>query len=202
MRKTILMLAVFTISTLSLIAQTEATTKDGKKVILNENGSWEYDENIKTEKSVTLDCSKLISTDTDKMTGKSSTSSKKVLMVSKNGGKNGFGIFLMKGSSGTIIISTQAVGAGGCIDDDDKMNVLFRDGTRMELVNNGKFNCKSKFTLYFGNSFGKKKELEMLRTKEIETMRIWTSKSYVEEDFTPEQGKELMQTIVCLLNNE
>ena len=201
MKKTILTLMVLTISTFSLFAQTEATTKDGKKVILNEDGTWKFDTTVVVEKTVNMECSELISTETDKMTGKSSTASKETLIISDDGGKNGFGIFLMNSSSGSIIFSIQAVGAGGCIDDDNKMNILFRDGTRLELVNNGKFNCKAKFTLYFGGSFGNKKELEMLRTKEIETMRIWTSKSYVEKDFSSEQSKQLMQTIDCLQHN-
>lgn len=201
MKKTILTLMVLAVSTFSLFAQTEATTKDGKKVILNDDGTWKYDTTVVVEKTVNLECSELISTETDKMTGKSSTAAKKTLIISDDGGKNGFGIFLMNSSSGSIIFSIQAVGAGSCIDDDNKMNILFRDGTRLELVNNGKFNCKAKFTLYFGGSFGKKKQLEMLRTKEIETMRIWTSKSYVEKDFTSEQSKQLMKTVDCLLNN-
>ena len=201
MKKTILTLMVLVVSTFSLLAQTEATTKNGKKVILNDDGTWKYDTTIVVEETVNLECSELISTETDKMTGKSSTAAKNTLIVSDDGGKNGFGIFLMNSSSGSIIFSIQAVGAGGCIDDDNKMNILFRDGTRLELVNNGKFNCKSKFTLYFGGSFGKKKQLEMLRTKEIETMRIWTSKSYVEKNFTSEQSKQLMKTVDCLLNN-
>ena len=201
MKKTILTLMVLVVSTFSLLAQTEATTKNGKKVILNDDGTWKYDTTIVVEETVNLECSELISTETDKMTGKSSTAAKNTLIVSDDGGKNGFGIFLMNSSSGSIIFSIQAVGAGGCIDDDNKMNILFRDGTRLELVNNGKFNCKSKFTLYFGGSFGKKKQLEMLRTKEIETMRIWTSKSYVEKNLTSEQSKQLMKTVDCLLNN-
>ena len=134
------------------------------------------------------------------MTGKSSTTSTETLMISDDGGKNGFGFYFMD-LSGTIVFSIQAVGAGSCIDDDNKMLVLFRDGTRLELVNNAKFNCDANFTLYFGGSFGKKKHLEKFRTKEIETMRIWTSKSYVEEDFSPDQSKQFMKTVDCLLNN-
>lgn len=200
MKKLILTVVVLSISTFSMLAQTTATTKDGKKVILNDDGTWKYDTTVVAEKKVDLECSELISTETDKMTGKSSTASKKTLIISDDGGKNGFGIFLMK-SSNSIIFSIQAVGAGSCIDDDSKMNILFRDGTRLELVNNGKFNCKAKFTLYFGGAFGKKKELEMLRTKEIETMRVWTSKSYVEKDFSSEQSKQLMKTVDCLNSN-
>lgn len=201
MKKLFLTTLIFAISTIQLIAQTEATTNQGKKVILNDDGTWKYKENeiIKTNENnpSTENCSKYIVTTEDKVTGKTSTASKDMLIVSKNGGKKGFGIFLMKGEK-SVIMSIQAVGAGGCIDDKAKMNILFRDGSRLELSNDGKFNCDAKYTLYFGGYFGKKKELEQLKTKEIETMRIWTSKSYVEENFTNDDSKELMESLTCL----
>ena len=124
-----------------------------------------------------------------------------MLIVSKDGGKKGFRIFITKFGRGRIMFSIKALGAGGCIDDDDKMNVLFRDGTRIALTNDGDFNCDGDYTQYFGGAFQKKKELEMFRTKEIETIRISTSDSYVEEDFSSDQSIELMKTVDCFLNN-
>jgi len=100
-----------------------------------------------------------------------------------------------------LIFNIQAVGAGNCIDDDNKMNVLFKDGTRLEFKNNGKFNCDAEFTLYFGGSYGKRQELQSFIKKEVETIRIWTSKSYVEKDFTNKQSQQLMKTIQCLIHN-
>lgn len=201
MKKLLLSIVFFTISTLQLFAQTEVTTNDGKKIILNGNGTWKYKEVIlqKTnEISNSIDdCNKYIETKEDKVTGKSTTSSKETLIVSKDGGKEGFGIFAMKIQE-SIILIIRAFGAGRCIDDDEKMNILFRDGTRLELTNDGKFNCDSKYTLYFGGYSGKKKELESFKTKEIETMRIWTSNSYVEENFTSDQSQELMKSLSCL----
>lgn len=198
-KKIVYIILIFTLSSLSILAQTEATTNSGKKVILNDDGTWKYVETSSNESKLSLDCSDLISTETDKMTGKSTTSSKETLIISDDGGKTGFGIFILD-ISGTLVFSIQAVGAGNCIDDENKMNILFRDGTRLELVNNGKFNCDGKFTLYFGGSFGKNNELELIKTKEIETVRIWTSKSYVEKDFSSIQSKQLIKTIECLLN--
>jgi hypothetical protein len=203
MKKKILTLTVLAISTFSLFAQTEATTKDEKKVILNDDGTWKYSEQkiITSQAKDNSNCSKYISTEIDKVTGESSIAAKDMLIVSKDGGKKGFGIFIMKSQRGSIIFSIQAVGAGNCIDDDDKMNVLFRDGTRIALTNDSDFNCDAIYTQYFGGVFGKKKELEMFRTKEVETIRIWTSDGYVEEDFTADQSKEFMKTVDCLLNN-
>lgn len=202
MKKNILTFALIVISNFVLLAQKEATTKDGEKVILKNDGTWIYDTTVVEKGKIDLECSELISTETDKMTDKSTTSARKTLFISKDGGKTGFGIFLMKSSTGFPIFSIQAIGAGNCINEDDKMNVLFRDGTRLELTNDGKFNCKAKFKLYFGDVFGKEEQFEMFRTKEVEIMRVWTTKGYVERDFTIEQSNQLMKTIDCLMNNE
>lgn len=179
-----------------------ATTDDGKKVLLKPDGTWEYVEQKSQENSTVQDsgdCSKYIVTETDEVSGKTYTSAAKTTVVSKDGGKKGFGIYPMLGGNGkSIIVSIQAVGAGNCIDDDDKINILFRDGSRMELVSEGKFNCDAKATLYFGGVFGKKKQLEELCTKEVKVMRVWTSDGYVEETFESEQSVELMNTMNCL----
>jgi type 1 fimbria pilin len=185
-------------------AQIKATTADGVEVMLNENGTWHFvkQANLTSsdESSSSLyDCSNLITTEVDKVTGEANTSATDMLVVSKDGGANGFGIYILQGSR-TIIMSIKAVGAGNCIDDDDTMNILFRDGSRMELVNNGDFNCKASFTQYFGGSFGKKRELQALTTKEVETIRVWTSDGYVEENFSSDQSKTLMHTLGCMAN--
>ncbi|TVZ14012.1 hypothetical protein [Maribacter sp. MAR_2009_72] len=179
-------------------SQINATTEKGEVVVLNDDGTWQYKiiENVDTTK-FSLECADLIETSEDKMTGKSSTTSKETLIISDDGGKNGFGIFALNGASSTILV-LQEVGAGSCIDDDNKVNILFRDGSRLEIYNDGKFNCDAKMTLYFGGIFGKKKQLKELASKEIETMRVWTSKSYVEKDFSSNQSKQLMNTLKCL----
>jgi VCBS repeat-containing protein len=178
------------------LGQIEANTKDGKKVILDDDGTWKYFVDNKNTSVTTYECSELVSNEVDKMTGKSTRSMKEGLVISEDG-TNGFGILAYE-VDGTIGLSIIANGAGSCIDDMAKMNVLFRDGTRLELRNNGKFNCEGKFTIYFGGGFGKKKELESFRTREVETLRVWTSKSYVERDFQVEDSKKLMVSLTCL----
>src|SRR5690554_2707900 len=98
MKKQLLFLLAFTMSLTSAYAQIEVTTKDGKQVLLNENGTWEYvkSESDTTEKSAeSNDCSTYVSTKTDKVIGKSSTASKETLVISSDGGKTGFGIFMI-----------------------------------------------------------------------------------------------------------
>jgi uncharacterized protein YxeA len=147
-----------------------------------------------------FDCSQLIVTDVDKVTGKETVGANKTLIVSDDGGETGFGIYIARGNKSSIIFSILAVGAGGCIEDDAVMNVLFRDGTRVKLTNSGKFNCDSHYTQVFGNGFGNKKELEFFRTKQVETIRIWVGSDYVQKDFELEQSEQLLYTINCLSN--
>jgi hypothetical protein len=131
------------------------------------------------------------------MTGKKSVSSIGTIIVSTDSGKTGFGIFAVQKDNYTILV-IQAIGAGNCIDEGAKINILFRDGSKLELQNDADFNCKAKATVYFGDVFGKKKELAQLMTKEIDTMRVWTNDSYVQEDFTSDNSVSLMMTIKCL----
>lgn len=204
MKKTLLILTFFSIWITSSFGQIQkATTESGKKVILNSNGTWEYEKEKEDSTSVeqsTENCNIYIETITDKVTGEASTSAKSTLIVSRDGGKKGFGIFLMKGSKSTkLIFVISAAGAGSCIDKGDKINILFTDGTRLELYSDGKFNCKGQATLYFGGVFGKNSELEMLKNKKIETLRVWTNNGYVEENFTIGNQNEFQHTVSCLL---
>lgn len=178
--------------------QLKATTQDGKEILLNENGTWAFIEaSVEKDTSLDLQCEDLISEEIDKVTGETTISAKEPLIIS-NKDEDKLNILFVKGDRDVIIVLIQAIGASSCIDDDDKINILFRDGTRLELRNNGKFNCKSMNTQYFGGLFGKKKELNMLREKEIETMRVWTSDGYVEENFTLEQSAKFRLIMDCI----
>lgn len=187
MKRIVLIISILTLFTISLFSQTAANTIDNKN-----------QQSIESRDS--LNCSGLLVTETDEKTGESTTVSRNMLIISDDGGMTGFGIFLAKRDN-TIILSIQTAGADECIDVDDKMNVLFRNGTRIELKNEGAYNCSGIFTLYFGDMYGKGKKLKMLTTKEIKTMRIGISGNYVEKDLTSEQSKKFMKTFNCLLNN-
>jgi len=196
---TMTLLTVLMTMTVAFGQTQEATTADGKKVILNSDGTWKYAEvENDTAKVNSSDCSNWIATETDKVSGNTSTAAKNTLIVSTDGGKTGFGIFMMQSSKGGLILVIRAVGAGSCIDEGAKINILFTDGSRLELASEGDFNCKGKATVYFGGVFGKKKQLEELKTKKIQTMRVWTSDSYVEKDFTTDNQEEFYNVINCL----
>lgn len=202
MKRIILTISILTLTIISGFGQTPATTADGEKVILNKDGTWKYAEKEKEKVAPPEsrnDCGAYIKTEVDKVTGDTTIKSKEPLLILsvKDGVRAGLGIVLLK-ISGFTIFTIGVVGVSACIDDDDKMNVLFRDGTRLELINGGKFNCDGAHTQYFGSALEQKENLEMFRTKEIETIRVWTSRGYREENFTPKQSKELMNVVDCL----
>ena len=146
---------------------------------------------------VKAQCSDYISTERDRITGIETTASKDYIIVSDDGGKTGFGLFLMN-KQGILIISIKTVGASPCIKDEGKINLLFRDGTRVELINDNKFNCNSQAYIYLGSYYKKKYELGLFRTTELEAMRVWTSSGYVEQTLTNENSVNLLNTIKCL----
>ena len=201
MKKSFLLIIV-TFLSFNLFSQIKATTEDGRKVVLNTNGTWTYLATANTTSSMAASnysCENLVIETEDKMTGVKSKSGKENVIISKDG-KKGLAILAMK-SKKSIILSITAAGSGSCVKDDARINILFRDGTKMEIVNDGSFNCKGNATLYFGGVFGKKDKLGILGKKEIETMRVRTASGLVQEDFTKENSKKLMGIIDCLSSN-
>ncbi len=191
--KAILFFSAILYSTITF-SQTEATTSDGKKVLLKDDGTWEY---AKTDTSKqTGACEDYIEVYTDKMTGESNVGAIKKIILTENSTK-GITIYCMLDKSQkTFIMSCKAIGEG-CIDDNAKVNLLFKDGTRKEVIASSNFNCKGSVPIYSGGGFGNKTLLELLSTKELETIRISTSRGFIQEDFK-EKGNDLLQTIKCL----
>ena len=89
----------------------------------------------------------------------------------------------------------EAMGGGSCIDKGNKINILFTDGSRLELFSDGKFNCQGQATVYFGGIFGKESQLAELILKKIATMRVWTSNSFVEKYFSTKNSNDFFQIV-------
>jgi hypothetical protein len=115
--------------------------------------------------------------------------------------------FDLKQFNDAIVISATVKGAGDCLDENSKMIVKFVSGSTLTLPMDGNFNCDNDYAAFFGGAFGKKKEFRMLLTTEIETVRILTRKSvidkarknFVEVTFTPQQKKEFIERLECLV---
>ena len=142
MKQIFAFLTFFLIFTGQVFGQVKTINKDGKAIILNDDGTWRYDDS-NTETIPSLDCSDLTITYLDKVTGFTARANKEPIIVSKDF-KNGFSFYLIEKNS-IIVINLTILGASSCIDETNKMNILFRDGTRLEFINNADYKCDGKF---------------------------------------------------------
>lgn len=182
---------------LSVLAysQTEATTKEGKKVTLNADGTWMYAE-----------CASLLRIET--YNGKTMISAKQDIKVSANAGKSGIEISLIKGP-GSVILNFASFGDGTkCIVKNAPMVVEFADGAKFTINHMDDLNCKGNFALFLGEKLGTGKELNTFKTKKIKSVSIeYTSSKdgaiskYSESSvFTDAQADTFMKTVQCLSN--
>ena len=77
--------------------------------------------------------------------------------------------------------------------------MLFRNGERLQFKSDNKYNCDNNATLYFGNIEPRINELNKLKSLEIEALRIWTRKGFVQEDFSKENSVDFIKSINCIL---
>lgn len=145
------------------------------------------------------DCSNWIMTQPDRMTGKTMTSVKEPITVSSDG-RTGISLILMNSHHNSTILSILANedDASSCIDKRYEINILFTDESRLELLNQGEFNCSGQATVYFGDVFGNDAAFDELKNKKIAAMRVRTRSSLVERDFTDEQATTFLNQIKCL----
>lgn len=150
-------------------------------------------------------CEKLIRIDADSARGTYNLSSREDIIVSKDG-KDAIKFVFLEIDK-VIIIHIDAVGGGDCVDETNKIAITFRDGSKLNMPNNGRFNCDGEFSLFFNGGYGNKKELNMFRTKEIEYVKVETRKSLIDktrknfvEAYVPtEKSKSIMQILDCLV---
>ena len=178
-----------------LNGQIEATTTNDKKVLLFEDGTWKY---VKTNRIHSIDCMQLTSIAEDTTAGGKYISSSGNVFVSKNGEK-GFRISIKKIFNEEYTGFYFKVIGGGCIGDNPMIEILFRDDTKSNFFADSKNNCENDVYVLLGGEYGREKYLEQIRKKEIKTIRIHTNNSYVQENFTVENSRELINILVCIL---
>jgi hypothetical protein len=142
------------------------------------------------------DCKKWVKYHEDKVGGKGYYVNKESIIVTFDN-QQGLNITVME-TNKSIIFSIVAVGAGRCIEEKAKIQILFTDDSRIELQTNNDFNCENSAVVYFLNVFGRKWEYEQLSTKNIQTMRVWTSRGYVEENFSEAKAEQLKNVFRCV----
>lgn len=141
-------------------------------------------------------CSLCVSAHYDKVTGDTTFAGRPITVTSD--GKLGFLIRTLRLETGSIMVSIK-LAPRLCIDEKAKIQFLFKDGSRLETRSgNSTFNCDGEADIYFGGFFRNDELLETLQTKPIETMRVHTFKSSLQEDFSQSQSIELMNQLKCL----
>lgn len=203
MKKTnIILLYIVLTSQLAVGQIQQATTSDGKKIILNTDGTWKYAEAPKdsAQKALRAECEMLFSSYTDKFSGHTTLTGKKEVIVLNDADRKGFGIGLMKTYNGSLILTIHAEGGGNCINEGSGIHFLFNDGTKLELKGEGDYNCKKEATVYFDNTAVKKKAIEQLKSSKIKALRVWTDDSYVQYDFSKQNQDEFIALLNCLVN--
>lgn len=194
-------LTAFLLCTLAF-AQTEATTKDGKKVILNPDGTWKY----AGDKSNpgTNDCSNLTKTETYSG-GKVMSSSRDNIKISNNG-KNLIEFSIIKGEGSLIMNISRQKGELTCVAKNAKMTVEFTDKTNITIAHMGDLNCKGNFSLFLGELLENEDKLILFKTKKIAKTSIEYSNSVdgkivvisEENVYTDTEADKIRKTINCL----
>lgn len=143
------------------------------------------------------DCSKRITIAEDEVTGEKTAEIKDFIKVSLGSKSLTFYILRSKNSD-NVYLNISVVGASRCIEDGEKANILFTDGTKLELLNLG-YNCKADFST-FVYPYEEKDTPSYLCTKPIKTIRVWTFDGYVQMDMPIAKANLLMESFYCLMN--
>lgn len=156
-------------------------------------------------------CSKYAEISTDRFTGKETKQSKKTLVISNDGGKNGLGISIV---GGNMLIQVVKDGKSPCIKEtweqykEPELIFLFTEsvgwmtGDKMEMIHKGGNNCNGLVLLT-----PIRKERGLLEDYKIKAIRVYVSeglsgqlgsKSFVDVDLTLENQQEFMNLIKCM----
>lgn len=173
-------------------------TESGEIIILNTNNrTWFFEDTSSNTQVEQNDCSKLFETKEDKVTGTSTTTMKELLVVSKENQKQSIAVSFTK-TEKNIALSFFLFDDVSCFNKGAIINVLFTDGTRVELASNHSFNCEGISSVFFGGAFRSLKELEVFRTKKIEIVRVRSTKRSYDGVFSNRDAEQFINALNCL----
>jgi len=152
------------------------------------------------------DCNYWTESKTDKMTGKTSVRARNLIYlgaVDKGNGKiqikNNIITVDMRDDKGDVVVTFNAPDVGSCVDDKDKVNILFTDDTRMELLNEAQTNCNGNIALWINKKSKKAKEFA---SKDIKAIRVTISSKYLDVDLTGDNAIHFKKQFNCLTSNK
>ena len=177
-----------------------ATTDDGRKVLLKADGTWKYVVEKPTSATTVNDCSKYIKTTTDRVTGRTRTMGNGNLILVGSDKVSGLGIitYLKPNDRAVYLIFTVEDPSGKCVESNATAYFLFRDGSRLEEGNASGFNCDRTVGIILDDYDGDDGHLKQLRSKLVQTIRVSTGNSIVEVNLPLAKANILMHQIDCL----
>ena len=107
---------------------------------------------------------------------------------------------ILGSSKSSILFNIKVDGSDICFDSDSRILISFRDGSRTEISHESYDNCDGETVVFLGRIFGEKafQDLNELKYKEVESIRIWMKNSLKEVTLSRVQSQQLMFTIDCL----
>lgn len=173
-----------------------------EKILLYDNGTWEYLEKKEIISDSCFSRDDLIVKTVDKMTNEVSVHLKELIQIFNKNNEERISFYAGSAlNADYLFLNIYAYGAGNCINEDNEIIILFRDGSKFTLAQTGDFNCDNSFTLFLTKD-QYKREINLLSSFEIETIRVYTTDSYVEQDLTSEQSKKIQKSIQYIMNYE
>lgn len=185
-------------SALSAQAQMTAVTPDGRRVMLNPDGTWKPMDQPGDTSAVETNCSGLLIHGMD-ATGRPLVSSD-LMLVSYDGGSTGFGLVLEGGEKrGYNTLHLTAAGTKTCVKKYAKVKITFQDGSSELVASDALVNCKGDVPIHMGGSFGRMELMTELSQKPVRSIRISLGDDLVERELTQANSLTLMYSARCLL---
>ncbi len=166
-----------------------ATTDDGRRVVLEDDGTWEE---VRAEPG---DCGALLRDEVEPVTGAALAAAAPVRLPGPLSTALELSLF---GDPVAHTVTWTLVADGvrpACVEADSALEVRFADGGELALVNGLPINCEGTFAVAMTRDHEK---LAGLATRNISALRLWLRDTSVQVAVPPEEAARLRQVFACL----
>lgn len=171
------------------LGQIKATTEDGRQVLLNRDGTWQFAN--ATSSNVSFDCN-------DLTTKSNNISASSNVLNLQGSGNQSIGVFLRENASGDLDMLLNVKGAGNCMQNGSAITLTFKDGTSSKASNDGDNNCDNRQKINLGKPTKDNALVNSLKNKELSSMLVYSKEGRVNVSLDSQQGKILLNTLWCL----
>lgn len=145
----------------------------------------------------TTECDHILITELDSLSNELLIHAQKNIIVSQDGGKTGFTVYGAY-MHNTVALTIHSVGAGACVNEGDKLVLVFADSAKLELANMAKFNCQAESSIYFNSALNNADQLQILAEKQIARITVWTKKKNLTRNVSDQTSTEIRELFSCL----